>query len=364
VDTLDILEVTLVSGGGVIRHIADILSWLQDTGMRFKVAAPQESIAQLQSLKVHPALGFQRLASGNGFGPFTAAAQFGDLRRALGRRWDIVHAHSTKAGAVAAVVAETYRRPILVYTPHAVGLYHLNPAVRLVSALSERALARVAVKTVAVSRSEADALSHLYRGLMGNRLTVIENAVTIGERPHGARRFLAAHVGRPGAQKRGELAIRVFADVATTLPDGDFAIVGYGAEKEGRLQELAARLGVADRLYWLESSDARAVVATSKVTLNTSRYEGMSYVLLEAFAAESAVVATNVVGNRDAIDHGRTGLLAAADVTALSAATVHLLKDAAARQKITEQARSVAATRFSPLRFRDAYRRLYGSLAP
>ncbi len=57
-----------------------------------------------------------------------------------------------------------------------------------------------------------------------------------------------------------------------------------------------------------------------------SLFEGIPRVLMEASAMRTPVVATDVKGNREAVMHGRNGLLVPlSDVPALAAALVEVL---------------------------------------
>ncbi|MCX6819797.1 MAG: glycosyltransferase family 4 protein [Candidatus Adlerbacteria bacterium] len=93
---------------------------------------------------------------------------------------------------------------------------------------------------------------------------------------------------------------------------------------------LRGQLSHADLYTWL--------VAADLFVLNTM-YEGLSHVVLEAFAARTPVITTPVGGNTELVEDGKTGLLVLPnDVQALSAAIIHLLTDRAFAAKLAEAA--------------------------
>src|SRR2546427_10590516 len=116
-------------------------------------------------------------------------------------------------------------------------------------------------------------------------------------------------VGRIIAIKILALALRAFA----RLPHGSprfLLALGGGGEEEGRLRELASRLGLAERVRFLGwRRDLAAVYYGSDIVALTSDNEGTPVCLIEALACGRAVVATNVGGVPDVLEQGRLGLL-------------------------------------------------------
>lgn len=60
---------------------------------------------------------------------------------------------------------------------------------------------------------------------------------------------------------------------------------------------------------WIDKKEALKIVANSDIYLQTSQWEGLPLSVLEAMALGKAVVATNVIGNKDAIENNKNGLL-------------------------------------------------------
>jgi glycosyltransferase involved in cell wall biosynthesis len=88
--------------------------------------------------------------------------------------------------------------------------------------------------------------------------------------------------------------------------------------------------------------------------LSTSRWEGLPLALLEAMAVGVPVVATDVVGNRDAVDPGKSGFLF--DLARPVDAARHLLALSRSRDQWhaqSEAARARAESEFSETRMAE-----------
>jgi glycosyltransferase involved in cell wall biosynthesis len=94
--------------------------------------------------------------------------------------------------------------------------------------------------------------------------------------------------------------------------------------------------------------DARELIAAFDVFLLTSAFEGLPYSLIEAMASGVPVVATDVVGTRDVVRHGETGLLApAGDAPALAAQVLHVLANQEEASRLAEAGRADVLARYS-----------------
>jgi glycosyltransferase involved in cell wall biosynthesis len=114
-------------------------------------------------------------------------------------------------------------------------------------------------------------------------------------------------VGHLIERKGHHIAIEALAQ----LPGVTLLIVGSGPE-EAAFKALAARLGVADRVYWVgvvPQTDLKWwYSAADALTLCSSR-EGWANVLLEAMACGTPVVATNIWGTPEVVSTSSAGVL-------------------------------------------------------
>lgn len=272
------------------------------------------------------------------------------LRR-LARGRDVVHLHSSKAGAGGRMAVATLRRrnrPVVVFTPHSWS-WQVGGRLAVLYRWIERLLAGRCDAIIAVSEHEA-ADGRAVLGSAGDHLTVIRNGVD-RERfsPEGptAQRCsespLIVCVGRLSRQKGQDLCIRALALLRSSRARlrlvGDEQPVG---EKE-HLHELAESLGVTDRIEWYgKVTDTAPQFRAADLVVSPSRWEGMSLVFLEAMACGSAMVVADVFGS-DVV--GQAGVIVPRDdAPALARAIDALLDDELRRRQLGEAARRRSAS--------------------
>jgi glycosyltransferase involved in cell wall biosynthesis len=169
-------------------------------------------------------------------------------------------------------------------------------------------------------------------------------------------------VGRLLPHKRQSLLIAAFAKLAAARPGLELWIVGDGTERVA-LESEAARLGVADRiLFWGHRSDVPALLTSATLFVNASAQEGMSNAVLEAMALGLASVVTDAPGVTECHIDGETGLVVAANASAIAEAIATLLDDPERRKRMGEAARERVRKHYSieanRRRFLDVYARL------
>ncbi len=113
-------------------------------------------------------------------------------------------------------------------------------------------------------------------------------------------------VGELNENKNHETVIRAMAQLSRK--DVYYAVAGQGAKKE-TLEQLAESLGIGDRVLLLGfRRDIRQLCKSADVFVFPSYREGLSVALMEAMAAQRAVVCSRIRGNTDLIDD-RGGVL-------------------------------------------------------
>lgn len=241
--------------------------------------------------------------------------------------------------------------------------------------LAQRVLLRLTDAAFAVSEQlRRDLVAHL--GVPERRFEVIYNGVDstrIMRADRGvARRALGAggddlvigSVGRLVSVKNYELLLRAFARVAASRARVRLLLVGEGPER-GRLERAAAEAGIASRTELLgHREDVADLLVGLDVFVLPSVSEGMSNTLLEAMAAGVPVVASDVGGNPEIVEDGRSGLLfPSRDEAALAARLARLLDDPSARDELGRAGRERVAREFSMGAMIDRYEALYERIA-
>jgi glycosyltransferase involved in cell wall biosynthesis len=173
-------------------------------------------------------------------------------------------------------------------------------------------------------------------------------------RPPGPWRWRLLYCGRIDPRKGIATAI----EALVSLPPATLTIDGDGDRRHrGELQELAARLGVADRVRF-QSSDPAAVAdaycSADAVVFPVRWQEPWGLVPLEAMASGRPVLASNARGG--AAEYLRDGenclQFAAGDANALAGTVERLATDDALREQLVQGARRTAAG-FTAARFHE-----------
>lgn len=273
---------------------------------------------------------------------------------------DLIHCHSSKAGILARVVGMVAGVPTI-YTPNAYYGMGQRRGVRgaMFSGL-ERLFARMA-HTINVSDDEAVfACQHL--GVKPLRQTVIPNAVntemfkpaTAEEKLQWRRAkglpadaIVFGSLGRLSYQKDPLTLYRAFEIVARNHPTAYLAHLGTG-ELASECEEWVRSSGLRERIVRIDySPEPSDFYRGLDGFVLSSRYEGLSFAVLEALATNLPLVLTDVPGNRDFLRLGLSHVWSAPaeDPDALAAAMEACLL-ALAQARSTNH-RAVALERFS-----------------
>jgi glycosyltransferase involved in cell wall biosynthesis len=234
-------------------------------------------------------------------------------------RPEIVHSHSSKAGALARRASIATGVGKRVHTPHTMAflfsaLFH--PLKRRIFRSIETRLGARTDRMIAVSVSEGETLRT--SGVIApERIRVVPNGIDpsgwdVAE-PLDLAEFgldpvkpTLALVGLVYGAKGQDLAIEALSHPA--LSGWQLLCVGPGSSETYESQ--ARRLGVQDRVRFVGARpDIPRVLASVEGLILPSRWEGMPYVVLEAMAAGKPVLAHPVDGARDVVRDGETGVL-------------------------------------------------------
>jgi glycosyltransferase involved in cell wall biosynthesis len=377
--------------GGTRRHLRDLVHGLLARGVEVDVVcAARRDPRMREDMSAMSAAGARvfELPMVRRISPALDALHALRLAaRICDHRLDVVHTHSSKAGALGRVAALLCSGAARVHTPHTFAVSFRGGTgqggeavgpLGLVTA-TERMLGRLTHRGVHVSeseRSEAAAAGLVPPG----RAVVIPNGIDPDAfaRPAGGAALRAELGIPPDVRVVGSVGLLndakgfdLLVGAATRLPDDvHLLIVGHG-EREDALRSQARALGLAQRVHlpgWRD--DLAAVHDATDVFALPSRWEGLPYALLEALAAGLPCVATDVNGSRDVLGSAPPcGLLVAReDPGALADGLLRMLADRALSARCAEAGRERVATEFTVGRMLDRtlalYRELSGASAP
>ncbi|HUW84700.1 MAG TPA: glycosyltransferase [Phycisphaerae bacterium] len=221
---------------------------------------------------------------------------------------------------------------------------------------------------------------HFYRrrvGLAAHKCVVVPNGIDLAayqalpDRLHARAQWISTSaepvigtIARLDPQKGLPALLHAFSILARRWKRAALLIAGTGPERQA-LEDLAVKLGVADRLHMLGfQQDVRPVLAALDVFVLPSRWEGFGLATLEAMAAGLPVVVTDVPGSRDLVQHEQTGLVVPPnDSDALARAIARCLSHTDLRVQLGQRAR-IAAGAFTVQKMVDRYEQLYLALTP
>ncbi len=156
--------------------------------------------------------------------------------------------------------------------------------------------------------------------------------------------------------------LRAFSLASASLPENWVLLCagrddGIGSD----LQDLVEELGLTQRVHWLGSvKDIPSLLAAADVALLTSHEEGFSNAVIEYMASGLPAIVTDVGGNAEAIEHGKTGLVVPAKhPAALADAILQLAQNPKTRQEMGAAARLKASERYSLEACVESYAGLY-----
>jgi glycosyltransferase involved in cell wall biosynthesis len=208
----------------------------------------------------------------------------------------------------------------------------------------------------------------LLRSRTQRPITLIRNGISdrrvaAQNTSRGTGFFKVLTVGRVSPQKNYQSIIRI-ATVCKKYSDThiQFQICGEGAGIEG-LRSAARSAGVENNVHFLGGrSDVPELMAASDVVLMTSIYEGMPITLIEAAHAGLPLIATDVGGCSEVVQHGVNGYLFKPNDHEIAAGyLMKLQSDAALRKKMSQQSLQIARE-FGMQRVTDQHIQLYRTL--
>ncbi|NVD38431.1 glycosyltransferase family 4 protein [Ensifer sp. HO-A22] len=318
---LRLLEVLEPSGGGSGRHFIDLCRGMHLRGHHVEavyspVRAEESFVRELKAVglpAVH-AVDMKRAPGPSDVPAFLA------LRRIMRRHgpFDIIHGHSSKAGALTRLRLPGHHVP-RIYTPHA--FRTLDPTLgrggRLIYGAIEWGLAWFYTDhLICVSDDELSHARSLH--MPDERMSVIVNGVappspdmastiraSFGIAPDA---FVFGFIGRLTAQKAPERLVAAFRNVAATVKNSHVVMVGAG-EMESMVRKAISESGLQNRMHLTSAFTGPQAAPAFDVLVMPSRYEAMSYVMLEGAAAGKPIIATDIGGARTVIEHGRNGFI-------------------------------------------------------
>ncbi len=281
-------------------------------------------------------------------------------------RFDIVHSTTPKAGALCALASFFARVPVRLHTFTGQPWVEMQGAIRKIAKAGDRLTALLNTRCYADSFSQRDFI--VAQGICHpGKISVLGNGSLAGvnltrfDRVKWAasRQAILTTLGIPAGCKvitfigrltKDKGLAELVAAVGSLRREGARCIlllVGPAETSDGSLSSSGLASDDPDIRFIGYSSEPERYLAVTDVFCLPSYREGFGNVVIEAAAMAVPSVGTDIVGLRDAIEDGATGLLVPPkDALALARALRALLADEARCTAMGEQARNRAVSRF------------------
>jgi glycosyltransferase involved in cell wall biosynthesis len=150
------------------------------------------------------------------------------------------------------------------------------------------------------------------------------------------------YLGRLKEYKNIDIAIKAFAKVVRIQKDATLAIVGSG-ESLLPLKKLVMELDLTKSITFhgrVSEEEKAALLGRSWAAIQPSQLEGWGITVIEANAAGTPVIASQVNGLQDSVINGLTGILVpTGNVTHFANAMMRIADDHKLRMSLSEEAR-------------------------
>ena len=273
---------------------------------------------------------------------------------------DVVHAHSSKAGVLARAAAKAAGIKNIFYSPHGYGflMQDRSAASRALYRTIERAASRIGT-TIAVSPGEGAQAERLG----AKRVHVICDAY-LGDFPEllPHEGLVAGSCGRMTHARNPDAWLLLVQRLCDSRNGVKCVWIG-GGEDEGKVHEDLTNMNLLMKVSmtgWLPAEKARERLRGLDLFVHYSRWDAMPNAVLEAMALGLPVVASDVPGNRDAVQEGVTGFLVKTEVDLLERCQ-QLLDDEPLRRKLGAAGRERVLREFSREHMLSEISRLYAS---
>lgn len=250
---------------------------------------------------------------------------------------DVVHVNSSKAGALGALAARFFGVRRIIFTIHGWAFREKRPVLwRALTWVASLITLYLVTDAIAVSaRDYADSPRK-------SNVRLIHNGIS--RAPVLARSEALKALGIDNesriivgvvAELMHNKGIDVLLEALRAVPTVYTVIIGDGEER-AFLEERARRTGISSTVRFLgHVPNAHTLMKGFDIVVIPSRKEGLPYTLLEAGAAERAVVASAVGGIPELIIDGKTGMLVPSEnPRALAAALAALAQKPDERERL------------------------------
>ncbi len=279
------------------------------------------------------------------------------LRQLLAEgRFDLVHTHLFHAGLLGRALARLTGVRAVVHTQHNTLTWETRSRTM---ALANRVSLHMADRVIAVGETVARML-RVHAAVPESRIALIHNGVDTNRfRPEKDRAYAESTLALPPRgpvigviaglrpEKGHEVLLEAMPLVLRAVGEARLLVVGDGPLRE-RITQKIARGGLSDCVTLAGSrDDVDRIIPACDVVVLPSWQEGVPVSALEAMACAVPVVATDVGGTTEVVEHEQTGLVVPqGNPRAMAEAIIDLLRKPEYAHALGKQGRERVTERF------------------
>lgn len=233
---------------------------------------------------------------------------------------DLIHCHSAKGGVIGRLAGWWTGVPVL-YTPHAISyMSTVSKLKRFIFWNLEKRLFFKKTRLLACGPSELNRVKNDLK-VANKKLWKWDNSIPdINERlsdlstEYNLPEKYICFVGRPSYQKNIPSLLRIIIEIRRSFPEIHLVLMGIGHYapdleevkqiiKDNKLDSNVTLIDWTDRITILK------IIKQSIAYVSTARYEGLPYSVIESLSLGVPAVVYDVDGNRDLVEHQKTGFI-------------------------------------------------------
>ncbi len=293
-------------------------------------------------------------------------------------KFDIVHTHTAKAGALGRLAAKLAGVPKVIHMSHGHNFYgYFGVFGSALVTLVERFCGKFTDKIIALTELEKQDLIK-FKVCEHKKITIVNSGLELDYyrnvtidiasikqslkiEPH---LNLVGMISRLEPVKGAEYIVPAAKVVIEKFTDVRFLIAGEGSLRE-KMESEARNFGISDKFIFLGwREDVREILSVLDVLVQPSLNEAVGRILIEAGASSVPVVATKVGGIPEIVLDGQTGILIEpGDAQGLAQAVISLLEDEDKRKKMGLNAKNRINERFSAQSMVNSISQVYSNMS-
>jgi glycosyltransferase involved in cell wall biosynthesis len=270
--------------GGIAQHVRELEKYLQNSGHHVEILSSDNSFTlPIKGLK-NPS--------------FMLSSSF---KTRFMKKHDIVHAHNIPS---AKAMKNAKGKKIL--TIHGI----FSEQVDMLHGKTTRKISKnyeidALESADAISVVSKDAQEHYTK--LGFDVHLIPNAIEIDALPKSENRMFEKQIIYVGRLSKEKGILELLSKMKELSEDVHLIIVGNGPEENN--VKTASKQENIHYLGYLPPEQTIPLIRGSDILIQPSLIEGISTSILEAMACKTAIIATNVGGNKEIISDKNTGIL-------------------------------------------------------